>query len=60
MDLATAQTQLQAIFDLTAQSVPLVFSLWHSMLTLWGLVRKLVVRVAQPKAQASAVSTPQG
>lgn len=43
MDAATAQSQLQAIVDLIAQAVPVVFTLWNTMLTVWGLVRKLYV-----------------
>jgi hypothetical protein len=62
MDAAVAQTQLQAIVDLVANSVPLVFTLWQSMLTVWGLVRKLLMRTAQPAALPIPVSTqtPQG
>jgi len=39
-DPMAAQTQLQAIIDLVATSIPIIYSLWHSMETLAGLVRK--------------------
>lgn len=42
LDASTAQTQLQAIIDLVAQAIPLAFTLWHTMMTVWGLVRKLI------------------
>jgi prolipoprotein diacylglyceryltransferase len=47
MDAATAQTQLQAIVDLTAQAIPLAFTLWNSGLAIWGAVRKLLVAVTK-------------
>ena len=43
LDPMTAQNQLQAILDLVAQGVPMVFTFWHSMMTAWGLIRKLLV-----------------
>lgn len=43
LDPASAQTQVQAIIDLVAQAIPLVFSLWNLSEGLWGLVRKLFV-----------------
>jgi hypothetical protein len=43
LDAATAQTQLQVIIDLVAQSVPVAFTLWNAMMTGYGLVRKLCV-----------------
>lgn len=49
MDAATATTQLQVIIDLVAQAVPLVFALWHSLMTIYGLVRKLWMYLATPK-----------
>lgn len=42
LDPAAAQTQVQAIIDLTAQSIPLSFALWHACNGLWGAVRKLL------------------
>ena len=43
---ADATNQLQAILDLIAQGVPLVFSLWHTCTAIWGLCRKLIPRVS--------------
>lgn len=43
MDPNAATTQLQAIIDLVAQAVPLMFTLYHTMETIWGLIRKLLV-----------------
>lgn len=40
MDAATATTQVQAILDLAAQMVPMIFALWHACIALFGLVRK--------------------
>lgn len=40
LDPATASTQAQAIIDVAAQAIPVGFTLWHSLQTLWGLVRK--------------------
>lgn len=41
LDPTTATTQLQALIDLGAQAIPLGFTLYHSMMTAWGLVQKL-------------------
>jgi hypothetical protein len=45
--IASAQTQIQAIWDIVqsivalgVQAAPLVYALWHSMNALWGIVRK--------------------
>lgn len=46
MDPAAATTQLQAIIDLVAQAIPLAFTLYHSLQTAWGLVRKLIQNFA--------------
>lgn len=43
MDVATAQNQAQAIIDLVAQILPMGYTLWHSAMTLWGLIRKAYV-----------------
>lgn len=43
MDAATAQTQLQALVDLVAQAIPMAFTLWASMLTGYGIIRKFIV-----------------
>lgn len=45
MDAATATNSLQQIIDLIASSVPLVFALWHSMVAVWGLIRKIFPRL---------------
>jgi hypothetical protein len=58
MDAATAQTQLQAIIDLTAQSVPMVFTFWNTMLTGYGLVRKLFSYFKNPASVAPVVVVP--
>lgn len=47
LDPAAAQTQLQAIVDIMAQAVPLCFTLFNSLQTVWGLVRKLITYFAQ-------------
>lgn len=49
MDATTAQTQLQAIIDLAVQAIPLAFTLWNTLLTIWGLVRKLYVALVASK-----------
>lgn len=41
MDPAAATTQLQALIDLAAQAVPLMFTFYHIMQAAWGIVRKL-------------------
>jgi hypothetical protein len=43
LDPAAAQTNLQAIFDVAAQIIPMVYTLYHSMQTAWGLLRKAYV-----------------
>lgn len=40
-DAATAQTQIQAITDLIAQGVPMVFTFWNICTGIWGASRKL-------------------
>lgn len=57
LDPATATTQVQGIIDLTAQAIPVAFTLWHSMQGIWGLVRKVyqnffTVPVSQDAIQA--------
>lgn len=47
-NVLTAQNQLQVIIDIIAQSVPIAFTLWNAMLTVWGLVRKLLSLTLQP------------
>jgi hypothetical protein len=54
LDVATAQTQLQAIVDLIAQAIPVAFTLWNSLLTIWGLVRKLFVYFGTTSTTAPA------
>lgn len=41
LDPTTAGTQVQALIDLIAQAIPVAFTLYHSMLMAWGLIRKL-------------------
>lgn len=43
LDPATAQTQFQLIIDMGAQGIPIAFTLWNSMLVVWGAARKLLV-----------------
>lgn len=50
MNATAATTQVQAIIDLIAQAIPMAFTLWSSMLTIWGLARKLFSNLATPKA----------
>lgn len=45
MNATNAQTTLQAIIDLIAQAVPMVFTLWNGGLMAWGLVRKLYMQL---------------
>lgn len=40
LDAATATTQVQQILDVATQGVAAGFTLYHSMQTVWGLVRK--------------------
>src|ERR1700674_4383470 len=47
-DAATAQNQLQIIIDLTAQAVPIAFTLWNACMTIFGLVRKLFTFMKVP------------
>lgn len=46
LDPAGATTQAQAIIDLIAQAIPVGFTLYHTLLTVWGLLRKLFVSFA--------------
>ena len=46
MDPAAATSQIQALIDLAAQAVPLMFTFYHLMMTAWGLVRKLYAMFA--------------
>lgn len=43
-----AQTQLQVILDIVAQSIPIAFTLWNAMLMIWGLTRKLFTYFSSP------------
>ncbi len=43
LDPAGATNQVQALIDLIAQAIPVAFTLYHSMMTVWGLIRKLMV-----------------
>lgn len=51
MDVATAQTLLQQILDIVAQSIPMIYALYHAMHTAWGLVRKLLNYFRHPAQQ---------
>ncbi len=43
LDPAQATTNLQAIVDVAAQIVPLAYTLYHSLQTAWGVIRKAYV-----------------
>lgn len=47
---ADAQSQLQVIIDLTAQAIPMGYSLWHTLNAVWGAIRKLIA-LFYPSAQ---------
>jgi hypothetical protein len=43
LDAGTVTSQLQVIVDEVATAVTLGFTLYHSLMTVYGLVRKLIV-----------------
>jgi hypothetical protein len=51
LDVASATSQVQAIVDVAGQVFTLAFTLYHSMMTCYGLVRKGIVFFAtKPQA----------
>lgn len=59
LDSGTITTQLQAIVDEVATAVTLGFTLYHSLMMIYGLVRKLVVRLSPaPVAPNTAAGAP--
>lgn len=52
LDAGTITTQLQAIIDEVATAVTLGFTLYHSLMTVYGLGRKVLVAVSTPKTAA--------
>jgi hypothetical protein len=57
LDAGTVTNQLQVIVDEVATAVTLGFTLYHSLMTIWGLGRKVLVAVSTPKAAAAAPLT---
>ncbi|MDE2105230.1 MAG: hypothetical protein KGL39_48845 [Patescibacteria group bacterium] len=43
LDPSTATTQIQAIIDVVAQSVPIAFAAWSACIAIWGAIRKIYV-----------------
>ena len=53
MDITTATTQAQAILDLVMQSVTIGFTLYHSILTVYGLMRKGLIAISASVASGN-------
>jgi hypothetical protein len=57
LDAGAVTSQLQLIVDQVATGVTLAFTLYHSLMTVYGLVRKLTIRVS-PSPAAAPVPVP--